>query len=161
MEAWGDFFVGQLGAAGALAGLLIVAMSINIERILATPNLPRRGAQTLVLIGGALIISSFGLFPGQSPSLFGWEALVTGAVICLSGIVHLPEALATRKKGDPLTWTLTPVILVELGAIPMLIGAAILIAGNDMGVYWVATAIIFCMIAALVNGWVLLIEILR
>lgn len=161
MEDWADFFVGQLGAAGALAGLLVVSMSINIERILSTPNLSRRGAQTLVLIGGAMIISGFGLFPHQSVVAFGWETLVIGVVIALSGVVHLPRALAARKPSDPLFWTVMPVGLVAIAALPMLAGAGILIAGDDGGVYWVATAIIFCMVAGLLNGWVLLVEILR
>ena len=161
MEAWSDFFLGELGAAGALAGLLVVAMSINIERILATPSLPRRAAQTLIVIGGALVISSFALFPGQPLWVFGWEVLAVGAVIGASGLVHLPRALAGLKRGEPLTWTLTPLTLVAVATLPMLVGSVFLIAGDASGLYWVATAVIFCMIAALLNGWVLLVEILR
>ncbi|MDC9824659.1 hypothetical protein PRN20_13035 [Devosia sp. ZB163] len=161
MEAWSDFFLGELGAAGALAGLLVVAMSINIERILATPSLPRRAAQTLIVIGGALVISSFALFPGQPLWVFGWEVLAVGGAIGASGLVHLPRALAGLKRGEPLTWTLTPLTLVAVATLPMLVGAVFLIAGDASGLYWVATAVIFCMIAALLNGWVLLVEILR
>jgi hypothetical protein len=45
-EAWFDFGVGIVGAAAALAGLLFVAISINIELILAIPTLPSRAAGT-------------------------------------------------------------------------------------------------------------------
>ena len=43
MEGWGEFYVGEVGAAAALAGLLFVAISINIEKILAVATLPAFG----------------------------------------------------------------------------------------------------------------------
>ena len=55
MEAWTDFFVAEVGAAAALAGLLVVAISINIAKIMGFPLLPGRAAQTLIIIGGALL----------------------------------------------------------------------------------------------------------
>ena len=37
LEAWSDFTVAMTGATAALAGLIIVAMSVNIERIVKAP----------------------------------------------------------------------------------------------------------------------------
>jgi hypothetical protein len=67
MGAWTDFFLGEVGAAAALAGLLVVAVTINIEKIMSFPLLPGRAAHTVVIIGGALMILSFALFPGATP----------------------------------------------------------------------------------------------
>ena len=47
IEAWSDFAVMTGGASAALAGLLIVAMSINVEQILAFADLPERAAAAL------------------------------------------------------------------------------------------------------------------
>ncbi len=55
---WSAFFAAQVGAAAALAGLVIVAISINIARILSHPLLPGRAAETLVAPTGLLIVST-------------------------------------------------------------------------------------------------------
>ena len=44
---WDSFFLGELGAAAALAGLLVVAVSINIDQILSYPWLPSRAVATI------------------------------------------------------------------------------------------------------------------
>src|SRR6185312_6154219 len=48
MPEWTDFFVAEVGASAALAGLVIVAISINVTRIISYPWLPGRAAETLV-----------------------------------------------------------------------------------------------------------------
>jgi hypothetical protein len=40
--AWANFFVAEVGAAAAPSGLIIVAISINLQRILSFPQLPDR-----------------------------------------------------------------------------------------------------------------------
>jgi hypothetical protein len=46
--AWATFFAAITGAAAALAGLLFVAVSINLDHILKGPAmLPARAAETL------------------------------------------------------------------------------------------------------------------
>ena len=46
-EMWHELYVMVGGAAGALAGLLFVAVSINLDRIIGQKYLPRRAAETL------------------------------------------------------------------------------------------------------------------
>lgn len=161
MEGWTDFFVAEVGAAAALAGLLVVAVSINVEKIMSFPLLPGRAAQTLIIIGGALLIASFALLPRQPPAVFGTEALVVGLVVGFSGAVQLRGASRQRAAGDPLTWTIVPLGMVALSALPEIVGGALLVAGAEAGLYWIATGIILSFVATLQNGWVLLIEILR
>jgi hypothetical protein len=46
MDEWHDFFLAQAGAAGGLAGLVFVAVSINLQEIVSEPGsgLPGRGS---------------------------------------------------------------------------------------------------------------------
>jgi modulator of FtsH protease len=161
MEGWHEFFLAEVGAAAALAGLLVVAMSINIEKIMGMPTLPPRAAQTLIIISAALVLSSLGLFPSQPEAVFGWEAIVTGIVVALTGVLEVRQIFARRDKADPLFWSLYPLALVLLVALPPIVGGALLIGGDTNGGYWIGVGIIVMFVTTLQGGWVLLVEILR
>ena len=66
IEAWSDLFVASAGASAALAGLVFVAISINVEAIVRNKGLPEMGLVTIMLLLGVLIVSLFGLVPDQS-----------------------------------------------------------------------------------------------
>jgi len=161
MEGWTDFFVAEVGAAAALAGLLVVAMSINIKEIMALPTLPPRAAQTLIIIAASLVLASLGLFPRQSLAAFGWEAVVTGAVVALTGALEVRNLFVRREKADPLFWSLYPLLLVIITALPAVVGGLLLVNGDEAGLYWIGAGIIIAFITTLQGGWVLLVEILR
>jgi modulator of FtsH protease len=161
MEGWTDFYVAEVGASAALAGLLFVAVSINLAQIMKFPLLPGRAAQTLTIVGAALVIASLALLPGQSHGMFGIETVVCGLFVLFIGLRQFRAAVQRREAGDPWTWTVIPIGVLCASALPETIGGLLLVAGSDSGLYWVATGVIVSFIATLQNGWVLLIEILR
>ncbi len=75
MEGWHDFFVAQAGAAVAFAGLVLVSISINLERIVKAPGLVGRSAEPLVILFSLFVASSLLLVPDQSTRAYGMELL--------------------------------------------------------------------------------------
>jgi hypothetical protein len=161
VEAWKDFFVAEVGAASALAGLLIVAMSINIAKILEHSILPARAAQTMAVIGGVLVVASFGLFPGQPLAIFGAEVIAVGLAIAITGVYHFHTTGRTAPAEMPFVWRFTPLLSTELTAIILLVAGLLLVAGHEEGLYVVACGVVAALAVTLMSGWVLLIEILR
>ena len=99
-ELWRDYFVAVLGATAALTGLLFVAISINLDRILEFPNLPKRAANTLGVLLALLVASTLLLAPGQDRHLLGVELVVVG-VLAAAQTVVLDARM--RRAGRPAT----------------------------------------------------------
>lgn len=80
VASWSDFNVAMTGATAALAGLVIVAASVNIAQIVGAQSLTSRlggGIANLVL---ALTASAIGLIPDITPGAYGVTVLVLSAV---------------------------------------------------------------------------------
>ncbi len=156
---WTDLFVASAGATAALAGLLFVAVSINLERILGEAGLPERALETVLMLVGVLVVSIASLIPGQSAGVLGLEILV-GAIALTFTVIRLP---LVREDGAPQlrAWLLSRWGIRILGLVPLIIGGASLMTSDGGGLYWVAAGIVFAIVGAVANAWVLLVEILR
>src|ERR1700733_12155791 len=74
MEAsagWSDFLVASSGATAALAGLVFVALSITLGKILALGGVTERGGETILLLGSGLVGLLAALIPHETPSQLG------------------------------------------------------------------------------------------
>jgi hypothetical protein len=159
---WTNFFIAEVGASAALAGLVVVAISINLTRILSFPQLPARAAESLVMLTGVLVVVSFGLMPGLSIYLFGAVVLVFGLVIL---VVTLHSQLKVRVAGpiEGLTpWKKYLHAAVSAAVtLPLIVGGALLLGGFSGGFYWAAVGVLISLAAGVWSAWVLLIEIVR
>jgi hypothetical protein len=157
---WSNLFVAAAGASAALAGLVFVAISINIERILKFEGLPERGLETVLLLLGVLIVSLVGLIPSQGHAALGIEllavSLTLGAVLA-----RLPTIHETTSAEDPRSWVLGRWAVRLAGTILLMIGALSTLVASGGGLYWIVAGIVFAIIGAVTNAWVLLVEILR
>jgi hypothetical protein len=157
---WANFFIAEVGASAALAGLVVVAISINLARILSFPQLPARAAESLLMLTGALMLASLGLMPGLSLAMFGIEVLTIGLVIV---VVTLNNQLKSFQPVEGLTRfkrILRAAVSVAVG-LPLLVSGVLLLLGFGGGLYWAGVGVLIALAAGVWNAWVLLIEIMR
>lgn len=158
---WKDLFVAVAGASAALAGLLFVAVSINVERIVKYDGLPERGIEALAMLLVPLVVSIAGLLPGQDHVAFGIELLVIAAVL-IAVMARLPVTHPVPEGVEmPPRYVLSRQVVRLSGTVLLAIGAVAELFAVAGGLYWVAGAIVVLTLGAVVNAWVLLVEILR
>jgi hypothetical protein len=156
---WHDLFVASAGAAAALTGLIFVAVSINLAKILADRRLPIRAAETLSILVGLLLVSVFVLVPGQPRPVLGGE--IGGLGLIMAVVLHTKRLQIPREADEPRAWSLVPLAIIMGSTVPM-IGAGIsLLADAGGGLYWLVPELILAFSGAIINAWILLVEIQR
>ena len=160
MAAWNNFFFAQVGASAALVGLIFVAVSINLTKILASPRLPSRAREAPIVLLGILIVSSLMLVPEQPVAITGMELLVVGIIIW--GVVtwlNVNNLIKTAARYRP--YTLINIVLNQFALVPYIIAGINILTWGLGGLYWLVPAIILSFVKALMDAWVLLVEINR
>ncbi|MFN8203367.1 MAG: hypothetical protein U0S48_12415 [Solirubrobacteraceae bacterium] len=158
LAEWTDMYVASAGAAAALAGLVFVAVSINVERILSFRGLPERGLVTVLVLLGVVVASLFGLHPDQSTEALGTELLVVGVVLTTLAVTL---TLKSRPRAGEESHMVSALALGLVGSVPYVVAGVLLMSGQDGGREWLFSAIISAIVAGVMNAWVLLVEILR
>ena len=165
MDEWHDFFLAQAGAAGVLTGLVFVGVSINLEKIVSDPGsgLPGRAAEALIMLVAVLTASVLLLVPGQEPVAVGAEVLVVG-LATWGGVVAI-QLLRLRSWGamrpDLRQTFVVRVALAQIATLPFIVAGIAVLAGGLGGLYWLVAGMVFSILVALSEAWVLLIEINR
>jgi modulator of FtsH protease len=160
MADWANFFAAEIGASATLTGLVAVAISINLPRILAHAKLPGRAAEALILLAAVLLVTSLGLVPGQPRRVFGVEVLAVGLAAFLAPLTLQLRARHDRTGVSALKQILRMAISAA-ASLPFIVAGATLIAGADGALYWLAAGVILSLAAGIFAAWVLLVEILR
>lgn len=164
MEGWENFFLGQVGAAAALGGLLFVAVSLNLSRILSDATLPGRALVALSLILAVFVMSSLMLLPGQSALAIGVEAILVGLAIGALGMRMALRSPAGEggEGGAGYAKSVANWLLFAVAVLPFPVGGIVAIAGDlRTGLFFVAAGIILSFVKAVLDAWVLLVEINR
>jgi modulator of FtsH protease len=156
---WTDLFVASAGASAALAGLVFVAVSINVDRILKLPGVPERALQTVLLLLLVVVVSIVGLVPGQDAVALGAELVGLGLLFAVPIGVMTGRSL----KGGPRarSWVVYRLLVSAAGTVPFVVAGASLMAETGGGLYWSVGGMVVAIAGGVANAWALLIEILR
>lgn len=157
---WADFFDSSAAATAALLGLLFVSLSINLESILKTSGLTSRAAETMLLLGAALILSLLALQPDRSAGQLGIPVLVVGALAWGWPMLSQFQGLRAGHH-QPLLFEASRFVLRQIATVPLLVAGALLLMNEPSGLDWLASGLILCIVVALATAWILLVEILR
>jgi hypothetical protein len=159
IETWSEFNVAMVGATAALAGLVIVAASVNIGDIIKEASLTARLAAGISGLVVALVGSAIGLIPAVGPVPYG----VAMIVFALGAGVFQAQAtrriFENRHPANRMRWLKSAVGF--LAPLAYLIGGALLAAGQPHGLVWFAVGSIVAIVAALLMSWIVLVEVLR
>jgi hypothetical protein len=163
-EGWSDFLVASAGASAALAGLVFIGISINLKPILEMAGLPARAGQTIVVLATALGVSLALLGPGESRVVAGLEVLIVGGGGWLAvTIIQWHSGIQARsdEPHDVRGHRRSSIFYVQVATVPFVIGGVSVLVSFGGGLYWMQAGVVLSLLVGLVNGWVLLIEILR
>jgi len=160
MIQWDSYFTTIAEASATLTGLIFIGLSLNLQKILASKQLPARALGSLILMAYILLISSFCLIPQQSIFMLGVEALTSSIIVWVNitrmDILMHNEAVKKYKRHY-----FQNLIFSQLALLPYLVAGVFLVSGSANGFYWLIPGITISIIKALTDSWVLLVEINR
>ena len=156
IESWTVFLSVAAGVAATLTGLIFVAVSINLSRILEVPRIANRAAESILQMFGGLLISMCALVPGLSSLVLGVEVALIGLMLWM-----LVTILQYRSFAREFPRPFISIALAQIATILFCFAGISMATGTLGGLYWLAPGIILSMTAGVSNAWVLLVEILR
>jgi hypothetical protein len=157
---WQPFFIAMITAAASLTGLLFVAVSLNMDRIMERgSSLPLRALHTLSTLLLVVLTCSLTLVP-QSIRILGLEVVVLAAPAL---VLTVRGQVSHRRKNpqDPRYWYVSWMAGTAVATVPATVAGLSLLARGGGGLYWLAAAALLGLVGAVYGAWVLLIEIVR
>ncbi len=159
LELWKDFNVAMIGATAALAGLVIVAASVNIAEIIKASTITARLGAAIAALVLAITVTGAGLIPVISPAWLGAIILV-GTVLAGAFQVH-----ATSKiMSDTSPHARARFLKSALGFLPLgayAVAGVLLLFAVPGGMIASAVGTLTAIVSAIGVSWVALVEVLR
>jgi modulator of FtsH protease len=158
---WNTVATAEVGAVAALAGLVFVALSINMTHILSFPGLVGRAAEALIMLLQPLFVGLAVLIPHQSVHTVGIEGIVVSAAAFSVMLRILLTSGRASSRTRPVREYRTRWALVLVAATPLIVGSIVMAAGSVDGMYWLTAGTAASIAVGIVDAWILLVEILR
>ena len=160
MVEWQTLFSVQAESAATLTGLVFVAVSINLAKIISTPGLTGRAAETIAQFLQVFFICTEALIPRQTAGALAAE-IIAVALLCWALQLTTQIRYARSRSGHPKWWLVVRIVQTQLGSVPLFVAAIYLWSGSSTGLYWLVAGFFLSFLAGIINAWILLIEILR
>jgi hypothetical protein len=153
---WHDFGVTIGSLAGALTGLLFVAVSIKSETLSKSVSLRSRAAQTLVLFMTSALAAIVLVAPQPGDALGGELvalAAVSGATLYVldrrGGHDQTSRVARYMERASPNAVTQ---VLFGVAGLTLLVTAG-------GGLYWLIPAAVFSLVGGVINAWLFLVRV--
>ena len=160
VAGWSDFLVAAAGTAGALAGLLFVAISINLTRIIEIPGVSGRAAESIILLSATVSEALACLIPKLSGTQLGLALVTISVPAWTAPVVIQFKSVRARTYIRP-SHAVIRGVLHQLATLPAVLAAFSLCGLLQGGMLWLGAGVVISMLVAICNAWILLIEILR
>ena len=158
-EGFRDFFAASAGVAGALIGLLFVAISVSTERLArekAEAQVHRiRAVAAFTAFTNALAVSLFSLIPGQKIG-------PTSAAVAATGLVFVAASLLSLIRLRLVRWGIIRDALFLVGLVVVFVcqlieGVGIIAdPGNSGDVDTIAILVVCCFLVGIARAWELI-----
>ena len=156
-DQWHDFFYMIGGGAAALAGLVFVAMSINLHIIVSDETHKNRAIGTLTGFTAVFLICAFALAGNQNHLSIGIEWFIistSAAFIYIRGYIWSVNK-GDRAKALSIRRTIVGTVLYSA----QILGSMVLAFGYISGLYIAAIAMLISFTSFISGAWLLLIGI--
>jgi hypothetical protein len=152
---WLGFGEALAAVAGALTGLLFVALSVKSAVLAVSRSLSSRAAQTLVLFMTSVLIAVLLVAP-QPLAALGWELLAVAAVSGVALFILDRRAGHGSDRGvaryiERFSPDAITAVLVGVAGLTFLLKAG-------GGLYWLIPAAVASLLGGVVNAWLLLVK---
>jgi len=153
-----DFFAASAGVAGALIGLLFVAISVAVERLKREEGAQVhriRAVAALTAFTNAIAVSLFALIPGEKIG-------ITSVVVAATGLLFVAASLSSLVRLHQLRWAGVRDALFLLGLIVVFVlqmaeGLGVIAnPANSGDVNTIAILVVCCFLIGIARAWELI-----
>ena len=153
--AWLGFGEAIAAVAGALTGLLFVALSVRSDAVAASRGIASRAAQTLVLFMTSVLVAVLLVAPQPSAAL-GSELLAV-ALVSGTALLILDRRAGHARRGairyiERFSPNMVTAVLVGVAGVTFLVKAG-------GGLYWLIPAVVASLLGGVVNAWMFLVKV--